>query len=185
MYVASPGLIPNLRFGQIILAFQKGGGRAVDGGQRGADIVRNRTQKIGAHTLFFALGLDCLLVFDLGGQRARQQRDCDHDQSGDQIDGDGKVKCKIRKRKGVVDCERADKSRYNAVKHCNGRCHSTLRIRFFDETSALSDADLHHKRTALVKLRFRHSACFDRDKPSLKKQGSVTDSTTYSNHRRY
>ena len=55
---------------QRVIIFDHSGAGTVDGGERGAQIVRNRAQKICTHLLLLAFHTQLFLFFDAGGEGA-------------------------------------------------------------------------------------------------------------------
>ena len=112
---------------QRIAAFKQGGGRAVYGGQRRAQIVGYGPEQIGPHPFLFALGLYCLVPLQLGGKRTCQHGHDDHHRRGDKIHRQGIAQRKIGEGESVIhrcrSCHRRRDAVYISLRHEGNEKH--------------------------------------------------------------
>ena len=81
---------------QRVIIFDHSGAGTVDGGERGAQIVRNRAQKVCTHLLLLAFHTQLFLLFDAGGEGAGHDGHHQHHKAGEQVFRQGKVEGEIR-----------------------------------------------------------------------------------------
>ena len=91
-----------------VLGLQQRGGGAQNGGEGGTDVVGDGPEQIGAHTLALDLVHQPLLVLDLCGKGADDDRDQQHNGEGEGIAGQGHIKDPEGIGEHIVDTYHAD-----------------------------------------------------------------------------